>query len=121
MSYEWLEEYCCAKAGVVKDYKVEWEVFRYMVGGKMFVMQGHNKEKRPIISLKCEPLLAKSLRDEHEDIIPGYYLNKEHWNSIYEDGDVSDELMKRMVDMSYELVFKTLTLKMRKEIEGDQN
>lgn len=116
MKYEWMDEYCCSKKGAVKDYKAEWEAFRYMVGGKMFVMQGQNKEKKDIISFKCEPLLAESLRKEHEDIIPGYYLNKQHWNSIFLDGEVSDDLMKSMIDMSYDLVLNSLTKKKIKEI-----
>ncbi|NOQ23120.1 MAG: MmcQ/YjbR family DNA-binding protein, partial [Candidatus Aegiribacteria sp.] len=88
MSYEWLDEYCLGKVNAVKDYKMEWEAFRYLIGGKMFAMQGEDKEKNSIISLKCDPLYGESLRKEYQHIAPGYYLNKEHWNSVNLDGDV---------------------------------
>jgi len=50
------------------------------------------------------------------DIIPGYYMNKTHWHSVFLEGDVPDDLLKTMLDMSYDLVFKALTQKQQKSI-----
>ncbi len=116
MKYEWLEDYCASKKGVLREYKPEWEAVRFLVGGKQFAMLGGDREKRPILSLKCDPASAEALRREHGDIVPGYYLNKTHWNSIYLEGNVSDELMRNMIDTSYDLVFLSLTKKSRGEI-----
>ncbi len=116
MKYEWMDAYLLSKKGAVKDFKVEWDATRYMVGGKMFAMQGGDKEHKAIITLKCEPPLGQILRREYPDIIAGYYMNKEHWNSVYLDGEVPDDVLKQMIDESYGLIFGGLTRKMQKEI-----
>lgn len=117
MKYQWIDEYCLSKVGAEKDFKEEWGVIRYLIGGKMFLMQGGDKNGKEIITVKCEPEFGKGLRDEFKDIIPGYYMNKEHWNSIYMEGQVPDEIVKQMIAMSYDLVFKSLTKKMQKDID----
>ena len=119
MKYEWLEEYCTAKKSADKDFKVEWDAKRYFIGGKMFALQGGDKEGKDIITLKCEPQFGEALRQQYQDIIAGYHMNKEHWNSVYLDGDVPDELLKQMIDMSYQLVLKSLSKKAQREIVGD--
>ena len=118
MAYQWLDEYLLMKKGAVKDFKAEWNATRYLLKDKMFCMMGGDKNGKPIISLKCEPLLSKDLREEYADIIPGYYLNKEHWNSIYADGNVPDDLMRQLADVSYDLILKGLPKKAQKELVG---
>ena len=120
MKYQWIDEYCFSKLGVEKDYKEEWGATRYLIGGKMFVMQCSDKNKKPIITVKCDPEFGEGLRRDFKDIVPGYYMNKEHWNSIYVEGDVPDDIVKQMVAMSYELVFESLTKKMQKEIKAQE-
>ena len=116
MKYDWMDSYLLSKKGAQKDFKVEWDATRYQIGGKMFAMQGGDKEKKAIITLKCEPLFGQLLREQHQHIIAGYYMNKEHWNSVYLDGDVPDDVLKQMIDMSYGLVLNSLSKKMQQEI-----
>jgi predicted DNA-binding protein (MmcQ/YjbR family) len=116
MKYIWIDTYCLSKNAVIKDYKIEWDATRYMIDSKMFVLIGQNKEKREIISLKLNPEYGEFLRNEYDDIKPGYYLNKEHWNSINLDGSVPDDLLKELVDQSYALVLHSLTKKRQSEI-----
>jgi predicted DNA-binding protein (MmcQ/YjbR family) len=116
MKYKWLDEYCLSKKGAEKDYKAEWEATRYMIRGKMFALQGNDKTGRAIISFKLEPPHGEAMRNQYKDINPGYYLNKEHWNSLYLDGEVPDEVVKEMADESYRLIFSSLTKKVQKEI-----
>lgn len=116
MKYPWIDAYCLSKKGAVKDFKVEWDATRYLIGAKMFAMQGGDKDKKPIITLKCEPAFGQILRAQHQHIIPGYYMNKEHWNSVYLEGNVPDDVLKQMIDMSYELVLNSLSKKAIKEI-----
>lgn len=116
MKYEWIDEYCLSKKAAEKDYKVEWEATRYFIGGKIFVMIGGDKYKKAIITLKCEPIFGQFLRDENKNIVPGYHMNKKHWNSVYLDGDVPDDLLKQMINMSYELVLNSLSKKVQGEI-----
>lgn len=116
MKYEWLDEYCLSKKGVEKDYKVEWEATRYMIRGKMFAMQGGDKEGKPIITVKLEPIFGQQLRNQYKDIIAGYYMNKEHWNSLYLEGDVPDEVLRDMIDKSHGIVLGALSKKIQGEI-----
>jgi len=114
--YEWLDEYCLSKVGALKDYKPEWDATRYMVGGKMFAMCCSDKHGKPIITLKLDPPFGFMLRQQFDDIIPGYYMNKEHWNSLYLEGVVPDDVVRTMIDESYQLIFQSLTKKLRQEI-----
>ena len=65
--------------------------------------------------MKCIPPFGETLRKEYEHIVAGYYMNKEHWNSVYLDGDVPDAILKQMIDMSYDLVFTSLSKKLQKQ------
>lgn len=114
--YEWIDEYCLAKPGAEKEFKVEWNSVRYLLHGKMFAMLGGDKEGRPIFSLKLEPEFGEFVRASTPYIIPGYYLSKTHWNSVYLEGDVSNELMREMIDRSYRLLFESLPKKVQAEI-----
>lgn len=118
MNYPWIDSYCTGKKGVQKDYKEEWQATRYMIGGKMFAMQGGDKQNKPIITVKLEPLYGQLLRGQYSDIIPGYYMNKDHWNSLYLEGAVPDEVLREMLDQAYELVLRSLTKKAQAEIAG---
>ena len=93
MKYAWMDEYLMNKTGVTKDLKEEWNWIRYMIGGKMFAaicLDEANENKPVYITLKLEPLDGDSLRQQYEDIIPGYYMNKVYWNSVKPDGEVPD-------------------------------
>ena len=116
MRYEWLDQYCISHKGVEKDFKVEWNATRYMIRGKMFAMQGGDKEGNSIITVKLEPMFGELLRNQYKDIVPGYYMNKEHWNSLYLDGDVPDDDLKDMLGRSYSIVLASLSQKVQKEI-----
>jgi len=124
--YPWLEEYLRSKPGVIKDYKIEWQWERYMVGGKLFAGIMHPSDKydpayaeKDLINLKCDPMLADLLRKEHVEVLPGFYSNKRCWNSVDLGGALSDDVLRLMVDDSYQLVFAKLTKKLQKEILGE--
>lgn len=122
MKYEWIDTYLLSKFGVTKDLKEEWNWIRYMIDDKMFAAICLDDTNKPYyITLKLEPLDGDMLRQQYEDIIPGYYMNKVHWNSIKVEGEVSDGLLKEMLDKSYELVFSKLPKKKQKEILEKQN
>ena len=122
--YNWLDEYLLSKPGAVKDYKAEWEWMRYQVGGKMFAAtcrpgpQYNGYDNRELLQLKCEPMFAELLRNEYSDIIPGFYMDKNNWNSIFLDGNVPDDVLRDLCDRSYLLVIAKLTKKAREEILG---
>jgi len=117
MGYPWLEEYCVSKKGAAKELKEEWGAIRYTVGGKMFAMQGNDGTGRPIITLKLVPAEGLLLRGQYEDITAGYYMNKDHWNSLYLDGSVPEDVLRDMIDKSYAILFDSLPKKVQSEIK----
>lgn len=120
---EWLDSYLLSKPGVSKDYKAEWDWWRYQVGGKLFAAVMHPSEKyaaeyagKDIINLKSDPLLAELYRKEFAEVLPAFYMDKRCWNSILLDGNLSQEFLRQLCDDSYKLVFDKLTKKLQKEI-----
>jgi len=71
--------------------------------GKMFALIDDNS--KPLrVSLKCDPILAETLREKYETVVPGYHLNKKHWNTIILTGQLPDEDVKDLANLSYQLV-----------------
>lgn len=119
MKYEWIDEYLLKKKGVTKDLQKDWNWVRYLLENKMFAAVCLDGEDKPYyITLKLNPVEGDFLRQQYEDIIPGYYMNKMHWNSVKADGNVPDELLKDMLDKSYGLVLGGFSKKKQKEILG---
>lgn len=116
VKYEWLDAFCLAKKGVSKDYQPGWQATRYKVGDKMFAMVGGDREGKPLITVKLEPDFSSFLRQNFSDIVPGYYMNKEHWSSLYLGGSVPDDVLREMLDRAYLLVLGGFSAKKRKEI-----
>jgi predicted DNA-binding protein (MmcQ/YjbR family) len=124
--YQWLDAYLLAKPGAAKDYKAEWDWQRYMVGGKLFsaLMRPSDKydpayAEKDIINLKCDPMLAEVLRVRYPGVLPGFYSDKRTWNSVILNGNIPEDELKQMIDLSYRLVFEKLTKKLQKEIDAD--
>ena len=104
------------------DYKAEWGANRLLLDDKMFGLLGTNKAGTRILTLKLLPEDGELLREQYAAIIPGYYMNKTRWNAIHLLSDqVSDELIKKMIDTSYHLILKSLTKKRQQEIADGIN
>lgn len=117
MNYPWIDDYLLKKKGVTKDLKQEWNWIRYMVGEKLFCAVCLDEDGKPYyITLKLSPEHGDAIRQMYPDVIPGYYMNKVHWNSVKADGQVPEEVMKKMLDEAYTLVLSGLTKKKQAEI-----
>ena len=79
----------------------------FKVGGKMFALSQLGAES-PRVSLKCEPELAETLRAMHDAVVPGYHLNKRHWNTVIIDGSLTDDSIRDMIEDSHDLVVSNL-------------
>lgn len=103
---EEIEAMVLAQGEVVKDYPFNETTAVYKVGsfeGKMFALIDETKD--PVrISLKCDPQLATVLRDTYETVLPGYHLNKKHWNTIVCTGQLDNDALKDLILHSYLLV-----------------
>jgi len=85
------------------DYPFGEEVAVYKANDKMFALV--REKKMPVqLSLKCDPLLAQTLREKYETVMPGYHLNKKHWNTILLTGQLSWDEVKDLINHSYQLV-----------------
>lgn len=117
MRYIWMDEFLLGKKAVTKDLQKDWNWVRYQIGGKMFAAVCLDEHNAPYyITLKLEPEEGEFLRSQYEDIVPGYYMNKVHWNSIKPDGEVPDDLLKDLLDKSYQLVFSGFSRKKQLEL-----
>ena len=117
---DWIDGHLMQTPGVTRDFKAEGNWTRYMVGGKLGCALCYGDDGRLVyITMKLEPLRGEFLRGQFEDVIPGYYMNKLHWNSIRPDGEVPEDLMRLMLDKSYNLILKTFSKKKQAEILED--
>jgi predicted DNA-binding protein (MmcQ/YjbR family) len=89
----------------------------YKVAGKIFAIVSPD-ETPPAISLKCDPMIALELREEYKSVLPGYHLNKSHWNTVVLDDSVPDDELKKMISHSYEQVVNGLPKSLRVRISG---
>ena len=103
MNIESLRAYCLSKPGVEETLPFGPDTLVYKVGGKAFLLTGlDNSELR--FNVKCDPVVAEELRERHSCVLPGYHMNKKHWNTIVVDGSVSTAQLKEWIDHSYALV-----------------
>ncbi|PLX21640.1 MAG: MmcQ-like protein [Salinivirgaceae bacterium] len=116
MDSEKIRTYCLFKTFVTEGFPFNETALVFKVAGKMFAILDLEAELR--VSLKCDPEKALELREQFSAIRPGYHLNKQHWNTIYFDGSISQDLVYSLIDHSYDLVVSKLTKKTRVEIYG---
>ena len=114
MNIEELREYCLSLPHVKEDMPFDEETLVFKVGGKMFCfasLEGNLK-----MNLKCDPDEAIEMRETFASVLPGFHMNKRHWNTVLIDGSVSDGLLKTWVLNSYKLVIAKLTKAVRAEL-----
>lgn len=103
MDHKTVEEYVLSMPNAVLDYPFGEDVAVYKVRDKMFALIPEGKD--PVrISLKCDPLLSEKLREEYETVMPGYHLNKKHWNTVILSGQLPWEEVQGLIRHSYDLV-----------------
>lgn len=109
-----LLDYCLVKKGVVETFPFDKETLVLKVGGKMFMLIP--LENHPLtISVKTDPEWSEELREKYPQITGAYHMNKTHWNSVVCEG-LKPDLILKLIDFSYNLVFSSLTKKMREEV-----
>lgn len=109
MDIESYRDYCLALPGVTEDFPFNETALVFKVMGKMFALT--DVDKFESINLKCDPTRAIELREEYEEIKPGYHMNKKHWNTISVSGSLGDDLILELIKHSYDLVVEKLTTK----------
>ena len=106
MNIEEYREYCLSFPGVTEEFPFDEKVLVFKVMGKIFSLTNIDLFKS--VNLKCNPEWAEELREEYIGIVPGYHMNKKHWNTVMIDGSIPAAKIIELIDHSYELVVEKL-------------
>ena len=110
-----LSEYCVSKKGVEECLPFGPETLVFKVMGKLFLLT--SLDAQPLqFNVKCNPEKAIELRENHHCVLPGYHMNKAHWNTIICDGSVKDTMLKQWIDDSYYLITESLPKKLKLDL-----
>jgi predicted DNA-binding protein (MmcQ/YjbR family) len=105
MDIEQLREYCLSKPDVEETLPFGPDTLVFKVDGKIFLLT--SLDTYPLqFNVKCNPELAIDLREQYASVIPGYHMNKKHWNTVLVDGTISQQQLQQFINHSYELVKK---------------
>ena len=115
MDIEAIREYCLKKSAVTEGFPFDEDTLVFKVEGKIFALL--NLKRPNSINLKCDPEEALRLRELHKEVVPGYHMNKKHWNTVHLLGTLKIQLLLQMIDNSYGLVVHGLPKKIRDKIE----
>ena len=120
MNLETFYEYCLSKNGVTEHFPFDEETLVFKVGGKMFALSSLKEWEKgtPSVNLKCDPEKAIELREKFSCVLPGYHMNKRHWNTIICDGSANRQQIQEWIDDSYHLVVSSLTKKLKTQLES---
>ncbi|MBS1885013.1 MAG: MmcQ/YjbR family DNA-binding protein [Actinobacteria bacterium] len=118
MDAEELRERCLSLTGAEETFPFGPETSVFKVEGKMFALSRLDAEDLRV-SVKCEPRLAESLRAVHAEVIPGYHLDKRHWNTLIIGGALADAAIADMIEDSYDLVVSKLSAAKRRALGWD--
>ena len=115
---EGFRSYCLAKKGVTEDLPFGEDTLVFRVANKIFALT--SLSAKPFrVNLKCNPEWAEELRANYDEIIPGYHMNKMHWNTVYlESSHLPFDLKLKLVDHSYDLIFQKLSKKEKELLEN---
>lgn len=115
MHIEALREYCINKKGVTESFPFDQNTLVFKVGGKMFLLIDLSN---PIdFNAKCDPERAIALREEYDEIVPGYHMNKVHWNTVKMNGRLAIKQLQDLIDHSYDLVYAGLSKTVKEQID----
>jgi predicted DNA-binding protein (MmcQ/YjbR family) len=114
MNFEDFREYCLRKPFVTEGFPFDQSTLVFKVGGKMFLLTDIDLFES--VNLKCDPEKCIELRERYQGIIPGFHMNKKHWNTVLLNSDVDQKLFLELLDDSYQLVFNSLSKKIRNEL-----
>jgi predicted DNA-binding protein (MmcQ/YjbR family) len=121
MNIQQLYEFCLSKKGVTEHFPFDEDTLVFKVGGKMFCLTSLKEWEKGdhSINLKCDPDKAIGLRAQYEAVNPGYHMSKNHWNTVDVNKDLPLKDVVKLIEHSYDLVYKSLTKKLQAEIEKE--
>lgn len=115
MNIEELRDFCLNLPLVEEKFPFDEETLAFYIGGKIFCLANITEFRK--LNVKCNPDLALELRATYQAVLPGYHMNKKHWNTILINEDVNDHLIKEWIKDSYHLVIQTIPKSKRPSID----
>jgi predicted DNA-binding protein (MmcQ/YjbR family) len=109
-------DYCLSKPHVTEEFPFDSATLVFKVLGKMFALC--DVDNFVGTNLKCDPERALELREEYDEIKPGFHMNKKHWNTVQVTGNLSDSLLRELIDHSFDLVVLGLPTKLRNQVNN---
>ena len=116
MNIEEIRVFCIQKKAVTEGFPFDETTLVFKVKDKIFALL--NLHGDTSINLKNQPEKNIDLREQYPAIIPGYHMNKKHWNTVNMDGSVSAKLLKQLIDESYQIVVDKLPKKLKEELNS---
>lgn len=115
MNLEKYRDYCLSLPGTTEEFPFGEHTLVFKVMGKLFSLLDIVEFES--VNLKCDPEEAEELRERYEGVLPGYHMNKKHWNTVLFDGSISDRLLLEWTKKSYELVVAGLPKRVRESLK----
>jgi len=118
MDFEEVRNHCLSKPGTTESFPFDEETLVFKVASKIYCLGNLTPPLK--LNLKCDPVIAIELREEYEEIISSYHMNKNHWNTVDLEGKLSNTFIKQLIDDSYILVFEKLTKREKQSLQLSQ-
>lgn len=116
MNIEELRDYCLLKPAATEGFPFGEDTLVFKVGEKIFLLCSLSTGNR--FNAKCDPERAIEWREQYDEVLPGYHMNKKHWNTVFMDGRLTMRQLQELIDHSYDLVLKSLPKKIQEEIKA---
>lgn len=120
---DWLDTLAASFPGSTASVKSEWDAYILAVGTKQFARLGTDSEGVPSLTLKGDPHENQALRESYPEVVPGYYSNKVHWNTIrfIPEATIPLERIRELIEHAYEIVFSSLSKRLQAELTSQSS
>lgn len=117
MDMETLHQYCMGKPGTEAGLPFGEDTLVFKAGNKIYLLADLKNGDR--MNVKCDPERAIELREQYPEVLPGYHMNKTHWNTVILTGSLTYKQLTEMIDESYALIVASLPKKAREMLNED--
>jgi predicted DNA-binding protein (MmcQ/YjbR family) len=119
MNIEELRDYCLSKPGTTEEMPFGPDTLVFKIGGKIYALT--SIDDFGSVNLKCDPDRAVQLREQYDFVVPGYHMNKKHWNTVVIGTGITVRLLQELIDHSYDLVRASLPRAVREELAAAES
>lgn len=115
MNIEEFRDYCLSKKYVTECFPFDETTLVFKVAEKMFALSALDRSPTQV-NLKCDPERSLELREQYSEVIAGFHMSKKHWNTVMLEGNITNDMIRDLIDHSYDLVVSGMTKKKQREL-----